>query len=162
MYIYIYQICCWYCVAPFIPCPWWPAEQLSRGRGVAAPGHLGSIGQEHKLAVATLAVPQCCARAQKALNFSNAVVEAAAPPVPLHILVHFVFTLLRDASLFTKKWFIAAGLGLRRENRRGSLVCEQNSELKRRWVFQKALTLLDENRPVQRILVTVLSARLRC
>lgn len=70
-------------------------DLLSRGRGVAAPGHLGSIGQEHKLAVATLAVPQCCARAQKALNFSNAVMEAAAPPVPLHILCsHFLEMLL--------------------------------------------------------------------
>lgn len=70
---------------------------------MAAPGHLGSIAQEHKLAVATLAVPQCSARAQKALNFSNAVMEAALPPVPLHVLVHFVFRLLRDASFFTKK-----------------------------------------------------------
>lgn len=67
---------------------------------MAAPGHLGSIGQEHKLSEATLAVPQCCARAQKALNFSNAVVEAA---VPLNVLVHFVFRLLRDASFFHQK-----------------------------------------------------------
>lgn len=61
---------------------------------MAAPGHLGSIGQEHKLSEATLAVPQ------KALNFSNAVVEAA---VPLNVLVHFVFRLLRDASFLHQK-----------------------------------------------------------
>lgn len=57
---------------------------------MAAPGHLGS----HRLAVATLA------RAQKAQNLSNAVLEAAAPPVPLDVLALFVFRLLRHASFF--------------------------------------------------------------
>lgn len=51
----------------------------------------------------TLAVPQCCARAQKALNSSNAVMEAAVPPVPLHVLAHFVFRLVKNASFSTKK-----------------------------------------------------------
>lgn len=36
----------------------------AEGRGVAAPGHLGSIGWEPQLLVATWAMPQCCARAQ--------------------------------------------------------------------------------------------------
>lgn len=65
---------------------------------------LGALDRSHRLSVATLAVPQCCARAQKALNFSNAVMEAAAaPPVPLDVLAHFVFRLLRDASFFHQK-----------------------------------------------------------
>lgn len=104
---------------------------------------LGALDRSHRLSVATLAVPQCCAKAQKALNLSNAVMEAAAaPPVPLDVLVHFVFRLLRDASFFPPKsdsMQPAAGLRLRRENRRGCLVCEQNSELKRKVSLSKKL-----------------------
>lgn len=79
-------------------------------RGVAAPGHLGSIGWEPQTVSGHLGHARCCARAQdtgraqKALNFSNAVMEAAAPPVPLHVLVHFVFTFLRDAVFPPKNY----------------------------------------------------------
>lgn len=71
---------------------------------------LGALDGSHRLSVATWAMPQCCARAQdtgraqKALNFSNAVMEAAAPPVPLDVLVHFVFTFLRDAVFPPKNY----------------------------------------------------------
>lgn len=146
----------------------------AEGRGVAAPGHLGSIGWEPRLSVATWALPQCCARAQgghRRLKTSQVLWWRL-----LLLLCHSMswFTLCSnflDMLFFHQKMIHSSQqLGLDSEGKTGGglwgrSVCEQNSELKRRWIFQKALTLLDEEKLVQSILVAggaVLSARLRC
>lgn len=93
---------------------------------MAAPGHLGSIGQEPQIVSGhpghATVLCQGTGRAQKALNFSNAVMEAAAPPVPLNVLVHFVFRLLRDASFFHQKVIHSSQqLGLDSEGKTGEV-----------------------------------------
>lgn len=160
VYIYIYQICCWYRAAvsmhwpaPFFPCPWWPAE------------HRDVVWQHQD----TLGATDC-----------------QWPPWPGHrrlktsqmlwwrlllllchcVLAHFVSTLLRDASFFHQKFIHSSQqLGWDSEGKTREVVQFVNKTLNWRWVFQKALTLLDKKGPVQMILVTagaVLSARLKC
>lgn len=50
---------------------------------------------------------------------------------------------LRDAFFPPKMIHSSQQLGLDSEGKTGGCFCEQNSELKRRWIFQKALTYLE-------------------
>lgn len=90
---------------------------------MAAPGHLGSFGQEPQTVSGHLGRGTGLRVGTEGLELSNAVMEAAAPSVPLDVLVHFVFRLLRDASFFHTKMIRSSQyLGLDSEGKTGEVV----------------------------------------
>lgn len=106
---------------------------------MAAPGHLGSMGQKpqavsgHRGRATVLCQGTGHRLGTEGLELSNAVMEAAAPHVPLDVLFHFVFRFLREASFFhTKMMRSSQRLGLDSEGKTGEVVQFVNKTLNRR------------------------------
>lgn len=166
LYVYISDMLLISCCCVSAPTCW------AEGCGVAAPGHPGSIGQGPQsvgghLGCATVLCQSTGHReGTEGLKLLKCCDGGCCSSCATRCLGSLCVQTLEMLFFHQKMYHSSQQLGLDSEGKTGGglwgcSVCE----LKRRWIFQKALTYLDGERPVQRILVAggaVLSARLRC